>query len=105
MPIWSRLFQLVEFMFVKKIRGPRLVKLPDGTVMTRDDLPDASTTRWVASRKAAVVKAVRHGLIHADEAVELYGLSEEELTHWMDTSESHGETGLKVTRLQEFRQS
>jgi hypothetical protein len=105
MPIWSPLYQWVEIMFVKRISGPRLVKLPDGSVMTRADLPDASTTRWVASRKAAVVKAVRHGLIHSDEALEMYGLSEEELTYWMEASEMHGEIGLKVTRLQQFRQS
>lgn len=90
-------------MLLKKINGPRLVKLPDGSLTTRDDLPDADTTRWVASRKAAVVKAVRHGLIHAEEAVERYGLSDEELAHWMEASGVHGENRLKATRIQDFR--
>ncbi len=45
-------------MYLKKIDGPRAVNLPDGSVMTRADLPPVETRRWVASRKAAVVKAV-----------------------------------------------
>jgi hypothetical protein len=58
-------------------RGP--FRLPDGTVMTRADLPDPGVQRWVASRKAAVVKAVRHGLMSRAEALERYALSAEEL--------------------------
>jgi len=44
-------------MYLKKIDGPRAVTLADGTIMTRADLPRADTRRWVASRKAAVVKS------------------------------------------------
>jgi len=43
-------------MFLKKVDGPRSVTLPDGSIMTHADLPPASTWRWVASRKAAVVR-------------------------------------------------
>jgi len=50
-------------MYLKKVDGPRTVTLPDGSVMTRADLPPKSTLRWVASRKAAVVRAVAAGLI------------------------------------------
>jgi len=69
-------------MYLKKVNGPRAVTLPDGSVMTRADLPDCETRRWVASRKAAVVRAIAHGLIDRDEALGLYDLSEEELDAW-----------------------
>lgn len=59
-------------MFLKKVDGPRAVTLPDGSVMSRADLPPAKTRRWVASRKAAVVRGVTHGLMTQDEALERY---------------------------------
>ncbi|MDD9922996.1 MAG: DUF1153 domain-containing protein, partial [Boseongicola sp.] len=57
-------------MYLKKVKGPRTVTLPDGTVMSRADLPDPKTRRWVASRKAAVIRAVDGGLITRSEALE-----------------------------------
>ncbi len=90
-------------MYVKKIDGPRAVKLPDGSIMTRADLPPADTRRWVASRKSAVVKAVLSGLITLNEAQRLYGISKEEFDSWVSAIASHGEKALKATRLQEFR--
>ena len=50
--------------------------------MTRADLPTPNTRRWVASRKAAVVRGVAAGLISREEAKETYLLSEDELTEW-----------------------
>ncbi|TCP40951.1 DUF1153 domain-containing protein [Rhodovulum marinum] len=91
-------------MFLKRIDGPRTVTLPDGTTMTRADLPPVDTRRWVASRKAAVVKAVAAGLISEAEARERYSLSEEELESWKRAVREHGVRGLKVTALKEFRQ-
>ncbi len=90
-------------MFIKKIDGPRAVTLPDGSVMTRADLPPSDTCRWVASRKAAVVKAVHGGLITEDEARKRYALSKEEFESWVNAVAYHGEVALKTTRLQEFR--
>lgn len=90
-------------MYLKKVDGPRAVTLPDGTVMTRADLPPADTTRWVASRKAAVVRGVTHGLITRAEALETYGLSEEELDSWHRAVERHGESALKATAVQKYR--
>jgi hypothetical protein len=63
-------------MYIRRIKGPGSVTLPDGTIMTRADLPDPQTRRWVASRKAAVVRAVDHGLISEAEARETWHLSE-----------------------------
>ncbi|PYG34698.1 DUF1153 domain-containing protein [Pelagimonas varians] len=91
-------------MFLKKIEGPRAVKLPDGSMMTRADLPPAKTRRWVASRKASVVRAVQSGLLSPDQAVDRYELSEEELVEWIKAATEHGEDALKVTRVQKYRQ-
>jgi Protein of unknown function (DUF1153) len=91
-------------MYLKKVDGPRAVTLPDGSVMTRADLPPNDTRRWVASRKAKVVRAVIYGLIAESEARERYGLSEEEFALWRSAVERHGETALKVTTIQRFRQ-
>ena len=90
-------------MFLKRVNGPRTVTLPDGSVMSRADLPPVDTARWVASRKAIVVKAVDAGLVSTDEACRRYGLSEEELQAWRDALAEHGEQGLKATALKQFR--
>lgn len=91
-------------MFLKRIDGPRAVTLPDGTVLSRADLPPAATRRWVASRKAVVVRAVAHGLLAREDALERYGLSEEEFDSWMRAVTTHGVDALKVTALQRYRQ-
>ena len=85
-------------MYLKKVDGPRSVKLPDGTVMSRADLPSRQTTRWVASRKLAVVRGVMHGLITQDEALERYGLSQEEFQEWLTSLSERGTDGLKATQ-------
>ena len=90
-------------MYLKRVDGPRQVTLPDGSVLTRADLPSAETRRWVASRKAVVVKAVLHGLITQAEALERYSLSEEEFDLWRAAVERHGEKALKVTAIQKYR--
>ncbi|SMX36297.1 CtrA inhibitor SciP [Maliponia aquimaris] len=91
-------------MYLKKVDGPRAVRLPDGSTMTRADLPPSETRRWVASRKAAVVKAVTFGLITHEQAKDRYALSDEELLEWVKAATQHGEEALKVTRVQKFRQ-
>ena len=78
-------------MYLRKIDGPRSVKLPDGSVLTRADLPKPETRRWVASRKAVVVKAVAFGLLSRDEAKETYLLSDDELSEWENAVRDHGE--------------
>lgn len=91
-------------MYLKKVDGPRAVKLPDGTTMTRADLPPASTQRWVASRKAAVVRGVLYGLISEREAKQRYALSDEEFQAWTRAVAEHGEQALKATALKKYRQ-
>ena len=91
-------------MYLKKVDGPRAVQLPDGSFLTRADLPPADTQRWVASRKAIVVRAVQYGLLSVDQALERYELSEEELESWLVAAQRHGEDALKATRVQKYRQ-
>ena len=91
-------------MYLKKVDGPRAVTLPDGTVLTQADLPPPNTRRWVASRKAAVVRGVLYGLITQEAALDRYGLSAEEFTEWVRAVSEHGEDALKATSVQRYRQ-
>jgi len=91
-------------MYLKKVDGPRSVTLPDGSVLSRADLPPVDTRRWVASRKAVLLKAVAHGLMPLQDVLEKYGLSEEEFGLWREATEKHGEGALKVTAIQKYRQ-
>lgn len=91
-------------MFLKKIDGKRAVTLPDGSVLTRADLPDRNCSRWVASRKAAVVQAITFGLMTREEACETWALSDEELCSWETAVTQHGEGALKATKIQKYRQ-
>ena len=91
-------------MYIRREKGPVYVVLPDGSKLTRSDLPPANTQRWVARRKAVVVAAVDHGLLGAKEACEMYRLSEEELEIWRDAVRRHGAAALRVTAIQKYRQ-
>ncbi len=77
---------------------------PDGTRLTKSDLPPADTRRWVARRKAAVVAAVNGGLLSEKAACEMYDLSEEELDSWRSAVAKHGVNALRTTALQRYRQ-
>ena len=70
---------------------------------TAVDLPPPDTKRWVVRRKAAVVSAVRSGAIGLEEACRRYRLSEEEFLAWERGIETHGIPGLRITRLQIYR--
>ncbi|TMV93582.1 DUF1153 domain-containing protein [Thioclava sp. BHET1] len=91
-------------MYLKKVDGPRAVTLADGSILTRADLPPVQTRRWVASRKALIVRALAHGLISRSELLERYDLSDEELDLWIEMAARHGVKGLKVTEIQRNRQ-
>lgn len=91
-------------MYLKKVDGPRSVTLQDGSIMTRADLPKPGTRRWVASRKAAVVRGVIYGLISQDDALACYEISPEEFKEWLMAVTDHGEAALKATALQKYRQ-
>ena len=75
----------------QKIR-PAMVIGPLGEPLTIDSLPAPSTTRWVVRRKAEVVAAVNGGL-----------LTLEEFASWQRAVDRSGMQGLRVTRIQHYR--
>jgi hypothetical protein len=77
---------------------------PLGEALTLDSLPHPSTRRWVIRRKAEVVAAVAGGLLTVDEACERYGLTIEEFTSWQRAVDRSGMPGLRVTRIQQYRE-
>jgi len=86
---------------ITNIRVYHLIKseIPSGAV----DLPLPDTKRWVTRRKAVVVNAVRCGVISLEEVCRRYELSVEEFLAWQRAIETHGVPGLRVTRLQIYR--
>ena len=66
-------------------------------------LPPAETRRWSSRRKAAVVIAIRGGVLSSQEACKRYMLSLEELAAWEAALDRNGIPGLRVTRLQIYR--
>ena len=85
---------------------PRLpyVLGPDGSPLTIANLPPLGTKRWVTSRKAEVVAAVRGGLLSLDDACKRYKLTIDEFLNWYRLINRHGLEGLKVTKVQKHRQ-
>ena len=67
------------------------------------ELPPPDTKRWVTRRKAVIVNAVRAGLISLEEVCRRYELSVEEFFAWQRAIDTHGVPGLRVTRLQIYR--
>jgi hypothetical protein len=57
----------------------------------------------VPRRKAAVVHAVHSGAISLEEVCRRYELSVEEFVAWQRAIKTHGVAGLRVTRLQIYR--
>ena len=66
-------------------------------------LPPAETRRWSSRRKAAIVIALRAGVLNRQEACARYRLSLEELDAWETALDQNGIPGLRVTRLQIYR--
>jgi hypothetical protein len=67
------------------------------------DLPSPNTKRWVVRRKAVVVAAVRNGTLSLQEACRRYNLSVEEFLAWQRSIDRYGVPGLRVTRIQIYR--
>lgn len=80
--------------------GPRS---PERARATLADLPPRDTKRWVASRKAAVVAAVREGVLTPEDACARYNLTREELDSWRIALDEHGVGALRATRIQLYR--
>jgi len=76
---------------------------PTGEPLTLADLPPNDTKRWVIRRKAEVVAAVRGGLLSLEDACKKYTLSVEEFLSWQRAIDKDGLLGLRVTRVQDYR--
>jgi hypothetical protein len=63
----------------------------------------ATTRRWTIRRKAALLEAVRSGMLSLENASQRYALSLEELRSWERDFERYGVYGLRATRLQIYR--
>jgi hypothetical protein len=63
------------------------------------ELPPQSTRRWTIRRKAAVLLALRDGVLTLEQAGERYALSVEELRTWERDFKRHGLYGLKALRV------
>ena len=86
----------------QKIRPAKVIG-PLGEALTIETLPPPATTRWVVRRKAEVVAAVNGGLLTVDEVCERYSLTVEEFVGWRSSLERSGLHGLRVTRIQQYR--
>ncbi len=82
---------------------PTSVPGPMGQPVTMATLPPPDTRRWVVRRKAEVIAAIRGGLLTSAEACARYRLSPEELELWQESIDRAGIPGLRVTRIQLYR--
>ncbi len=87
-----------------ELARPTHVVGPLGEALTLETLPAPGTRRWVVRRKAEVVAAISGGLLTLHEACERYALTLEELGSWQRAVERSGMAGLRVTRLQSYRE-
>lgn len=71
--------------------------------LTIEDLPSSATTYWVSRRKAEVLAAIDGGMLSITEACERYRLSLEELAAWRRSIERAGIAGLRITKVQRYR--
>ena len=77
--------------------GRRRRRFDPSKESTVADLPSPDVKRWVASRKARVVLAVREGLLPLDEVLERYTLSLDEFMSWWRAFAAGGLKGLMVS--------
>jgi len=86
----------------QKIRPAQVIG-PLGEPLSIANLPAPETKRWVVRRKAEVVAAVNGGLLTIDEVLERYNLTLEEFASWQRAVDRSGMQGLRVTRIQHYR--
>lgn len=87
----------------QKIRAAQVMG-PLGEPLTLESLPAPDTQHWVIRRKAEVVAAVGGGLLSIEEVCERYDLSLDEFMFWRRAVERSGMYGLRVTRLQLYKE-
>jgi hypothetical protein len=88
---------------IRNIKPSKVIG-PLGEPLTLDDLPPPSLNRWVIRRKAQVVAAVNGGLLTIEEACARYNVTLEEFASWQRAVDRSGMQGLRVTRMQYYRE-
>ena len=83
----------------KQAKMPYIVDIR-GAVVTRADFPPPNFNRWIPSRKATLVMAVRGGVISLDEACSRYRLTREEFAGWERALVTGGIKALRANELQ-----
>jgi len=68
-------------------------------------LPPPETQRWTSRRKAAILIALRAGVMTREEACQRYFISEEELVRWEMAFDRVGIPGLRVATLHFYRRA
>jgi Protein of unknown function (DUF1153) len=63
------------------------------------ELPPQNTRRWTFRRKAAVLQALRNGVLTFGQAVERYALTVEGIRAWERAFEREGVYGLRALRV------
>ena len=81
----------------------RSSRLPPKQRETNLELPSSQTKRWSSRRKAAVIVAIRTGILSRLEACQRYMLSDEELTDWEEAFDRRGIPGLLSASLHLYR--
>jgi uncharacterized protein DUF1153 len=71
--------------------------------MTGVGAPPPPPKRWVPSRKAEILAAVRNGALTLEDACKRYTMSVEEFLEWKQNVEDYGLASLRVIRAQKRR--
>ena len=104
-PFLLRIADAFDDLDGQNFHGPDRVIGPLGELLTLEKLPASNTLRWTARRKAEVVAAVVGGLLSLDDARQRYSLTAEEFRSWQGALDRSGLRGLRVTHLQDDRDS
>lgn len=62
-----------------------------------------TTARYTAKRKAQIIAQVHNGEITRDEACKRHNITAEEFEGWCKSLDRAGQQGLRITRLQHYR--
>ena len=80
------------------------ISTENATPLDDPELPPVDTKRWVIRRKAQLLRAIEDGRLTRAEACARYNISDAELRLWERAIACAGIPGLRVTRVQIYRQ-
>jgi hypothetical protein len=92
-------------MYIRRIKGPHSVTLPDGSIMTRADLPDPTDPALGRQPQGRRGARRRSRPDHRNRGAGDLGPVGEELAAWREAVVRHGVAALRATALQRYRGS